>query len=240
MRAWQCGSLILLNGLLVMGAGCSTSKEGNLPPKKNDGQQAESKGTPKGQPGAKPAGNGSEQLPAVLDHGLEVKTPQGHRVKVAAKHDPWADAVVSFKPGNPGPRRSKDPRAALGKPDYKGTDDAADEKTFVALGHGGELVLEFRDNVLIDGPGPDLVIFEIGPAVEPVDVAISEDGKKWINVGRAEGAKSTLDIGPYVRPGQRFRFVKLTDAKAGLSNDSDWPGADIDAVGAINSLPVSK
>jgi hypothetical protein len=40
-------------------------------------------------------------------------------------------------------------------------------------------------------------------------------------------------------PGQRFRFIKLTDAQAAKSNGSDWPGADIDAVGAINTLPVS-
>jgi hypothetical protein len=46
-----------------------------------------------------------------------------------------------------------------------------------------------------------------------------------------------LDIAPFVKPGQQFRFVKVTDAKAGLSNSSDWPGADIDAVGARNSLP---
>jgi hypothetical protein len=30
----------------------------------------------------------------------------------------------------------------------------------------------------------------------------------------------------------------LTDAKAGKSNDSAWPGADVDAVGAINTLPI--
>jgi hypothetical protein len=54
-----------------------------------------------------------------------------------------------------------------------------------------------------------------------------------------EGATCTIDIAPYVEPGQRFRFVKLMDAKAGKSNDSEWPGADINAVGAIHTLPAA-
>ena len=157
-------------------------------------------------------------------HLGQFKTPQGVIVELAIEHNPWADAVVSFKPGNPGPTRSKNPWGAVGQPNYQGVDDGPGEKTYVALGHGGELVLEFIDNVLVDGPGPDLVIFEIGGAVEPTDVAISEDGKQWIAVGRAGGSKSMLDIGPFVKPGQRFRFVHLTDAKAGLSNNSPWPG----------------
>src|SRR5262249_51616106 len=150
----------------------------------------------------------------------------------------WADRVVSFTPGNPAPRRSKDPEAALGKPDFRGRDDEEDQRHYISLGHGGELILEFTDNLLIDGPGPDLAVFEVVDAVEPVDVAISVDGKTWVNVGRVKGATSTLDIGAFVNPEDRFRFVRLTDAKAGLSNDSAWPGADIDAVGAINTIPV--
>ncbi len=168
-----------------------------------------------------------------------VRTNQGKDIVFPAGDISWADRVVSFKPGHPGPRRSKDPRAAIGPPDYRGRDDREDEKHYVALGHGGVLVLEFTDNVLVDGPGPDLAVFEIGPAIEPMFIAISEDGKEWIDVGKAEGGKSTLDIHRYVKPGQQFRFVRITDAKAGLSNNSDWPGADIDAVGAINTLPAS-
>jgi hypothetical protein len=171
---------------------------------------------------------------------VEVVTTQGHRFQVAAEHDPWADAVVSYKPGNPAPQRSRDPRSAVGKPDYKGTDDAEDEKRYVALGHGGELVLEFRDNVLVDGPGDDLVIFEIGESVEPTVIAISSDAKHWIEVGQTKGGKSSVDIRPFVKPGQRFRFVRVTDAKAGLSNHTYWPGADIDAVGALHSLPTAQ
>jgi OOP family OmpA-OmpF porin len=170
---------------------------------------------------------------------VEATTTQGSKVVFPGGDISWADVVVSFTPGDPAPKRSRDPNAALGKPDYQGTDDAKDEATYVSLGHGGELVLELTDNVLVDGEGPDLAIFEIGPEVEPILVAISEDGKNWmIDVGRVEGSTCAVDIAPFVKPGQRFRFVKLTDAKAGKSNNSDWPGADVDAFGAINTLPI--
>jgi len=170
---------------------------------------------------------------------IEATTTQGSKVVFPSGAISWADAVVSFTPGDPAASRSRDPNAALGEPDYQGRDDAADEATYVSLGHGGELVLEFTDNVLVDGEGPDLAIFEIGPEVEPMLVAISEDGQNgFIDVGRVEGSTCSVDIAPFVEPGQRFRFVKLTDAKAGKSNDSEWPGADVNAVGAINTLSI--
>jgi OOP family OmpA-OmpF porin len=172
---------------------------------------------------------------------IEATTTQGSKVVFPSGAISWADAVVSFTPGDPAASRSRDPNAALGEPDYQGRDDAADEATYVSLGHGGELVLEFTDNVLVDGEGPDLAIFEIGPEVEPMLVAISEDGQNgFIDVGRVEGSTCSVDIAPFVEPGQRFRFVKLTDAKAGKSNDSEWPGADVNAVGAINTLSISE
>lgn len=163
----------------------------------------------------------------------EFVTNQGQRLKLAADGDPWADRVVSFTQGKPPATDATNPRGALGKPDYD--DVKQHSRTYLAMGNGGELVVEFVDNVLIDGDGDDLAVFEIGPAVEPIDVAISTDGKTWIEVGRVKGAHSTLDIGPHVKREQRFRFVRLTDSKAGLSNNSKWPGADLDAVGAINT-----
>jgi OOP family OmpA-OmpF porin len=176
--------------------------------------------------------------PAGAGTPVEATTTQGGKFVFPSGDISWADAVVSFTPGDPAAKRSRDPNAALGKPDYQGTDDAQDEATYVSVGHGGELVLELTDNVLVDGEGQDLAIFEIGPEVEPMLVAISEDGQNWLEVGRVEGATCSVDIAPFVQPGQHFRFVRLTDARAGKSNDSDWPGADVNAVGAINTMPI--
>jgi OOP family OmpA-OmpF porin len=170
---------------------------------------------------------------------VEAMTTQGIKVVFTGGEICWADSVVSFTPGEPAPGRSRDPKSAVGRPDYKGTDDAEDEVTYVSLGHGGELVLEFSDNVLVDGEGADLAVFEIGPEVEPILVAISEDGVNWLDdVGRLEGSTSVVDIGPFVGPGRRFRFVRLTDARTGKSNNSAWPGADVDAIGAIHTSPL--
>jgi OOP family OmpA-OmpF porin len=181
------------------------------------------------------------QLPASANEvtPVEATTTQGSKVVLLGGDISWTDALVSFTPGDPAPTRSRDPKAALGRPGYQGSDDAEDEATYVSLGHGGELVLEFTDNLLVDGEGPDLAIFEIGPEVEPILISIGEDGQNgMIDVGRVEGSTCTIDIAPFVKPGQHFRYVKLTDAKAGKSNDSEWPGADVDAVGAINTLLI--
>jgi hypothetical protein len=43
-----------------------------------------------------------------------------------------------------------------------------------------------------------------------------------------------LDIATFVKPGQHFRFVKLKD------DNNGGDGADIDAVGALNSLTVEQ
>lgn len=108
---------------------------------------------------------------------------------------------------------------------------------FVALGDGGTLVVEFLDAWLCDREGADLKIVEIGPLAEPFEVAVSRDGKQWIEVGRAKGAESDIDLAPFVRPGDRFRFVRIVDAKCINVSHNRWPGADIDAVGALHSVP---
>jgi hypothetical protein len=162
---------------------------------------------------------------------LTFKDSQGKDVVFPQGAKSFADRVVSFKPGSPftTDARAKDPQKTLGVPDL-----SADEyENYLALGKGGILTVEFTDNYLVNIPGPDLWIFEIGPAVEATDVAISKDGKNWIHVGRVAGATAGIDIGPKVKAGDKFSFVRLIDA----NNDvGEWPGADIDAIGAIGSV----
>ena len=89
------------------------------------------------------------------------------------------------------------------------------------------------DNVLVDVDGPDLYVFEIGPAIEPTNLAISQDGQEWIEIGKILGGRADIDISAFVEPGRTFHFVRLTDLKKDCGGA--WPGADIDAVGAIGS-----
>ncbi|WP_084647781.1 OmpA family protein [Gelidibacter mesophilus] len=157
--------------------------------------------------------------------------PDGHGDRVFFPYGDisFADEVVSFKIGDPGPIEGFGPEEALGIPNYEGNPN----KYFATLGYGGELVVRFTDNVLYDIPGPDLFILEIGALTEPVDAYISKDGKDWISVGRTDGGFSALDIADYVEKSDVFRYVKVVDIKA--KKGGKWPGADIDAIGAIGS-----
>lgn len=140
----------------------------------------------------------------------------------------FANRVVSFKVGSPGPvSTGKNPQAILGPNDYS----EAQDKGYVTLGCRGTIVLEFKQIEIIDIPGPDLHVFEIGPRVEPTKLAISKDGRSWVEVGQISGGTAQVDISGHVRPGDRFRFVRLTDLATGCGGD--WPGADIDAVAAL-------
>jgi hypothetical protein len=146
----------------------------------------------------------------------------------------WAGRVVSFDPGNPPSSQSADPLAALGPPDCG--DGNREPQTYVALGCGGQLVLEFSGVALYDGEGPDLQILEIGPLAEAVEVSVSTDGQQWVAIGQAKGAAAMLDLRAWVRPGDRFRFVRLVDMGTISPKKNQWPGADIDAVGALHAV----
>lgn len=145
----------------------------------------------------------------------------------------FAGEIALFESGTPGAKVPPDPKVVLGPPDF--VSQAAERKrmTSLPLGCGGTLVLRFTHNVLVDAPGPDLYVFEVGPAVEPTALAISKDGTSWIEAGRIRGGTAEVDIQKVTKPGERFRFVRLTDLKTSCSGP--WPGADIDAVGAIGA-----
>lgn len=156
-------------------------------------------------------------------HGGEVTFPQG---EVS-----FADEVVHYDTGTEKPvEAARDTSQALGIPDY----DKSNGGGYATLGCGGELILKFTDNRLIDIAGPDFYVFEIGPDVEPTALAISRHGENWVRVGRIEGGKAEVDIAPYVDHEQNFRYVKLVDLRRNCGGDT--PGADIDAVGAIGSM----
>lgn len=166
------------------------------------------------------AAGGAQSYPD--GHGGEVRFPLGDVS--------FADAVEHYASGDPAPKAAaSDPEAALGIPDTADTNSG-----YVSLGCAGQLVLEFNDNALIDVPGPDLYVFEIGPDVEPTGLAVSNDGEHWTRVGRISGGKAEIDLAPYVSTGTEFRYVQLVDLKSACSSAAT-PGADIDAVGAIGS-----
>jgi outer membrane protein OmpA-like peptidoglycan-associated protein len=153
-------------------------------------------------------------------------------------HFPLGDAsfvgeVVSFQAGTPAAKVPVDPKVVLGPPDFTGQTAERSRPTALSVGCGGSIILRFTHNVLVDAAGPDLYVFEVGPAVEPTALAISVDGKTWVEAGKIRGGTAEVDIQKVAKPGERFRFVRLTDLKSSCSGP--WPGADIDAVGAIGA-----
>jgi OmpA-OmpF porin, OOP family len=146
----------------------------------------------------------------------------------------WASEVVSYEVGSPAPiPEGQDPTAALGPRDY--TPDIWSKPRAVSLGNGGSLTLRFDEGALLDGDGPDLFIFEIGPSVEAMHVEISADGERWISAGDAPGGACAVDIGPYVNKDDVFHYVRLRDVAFQGAESDAWPGADIDAVAVIGS-----
>ncbi len=152
--------------------------------------------------------------------------PQGQKVEMTMGRNAFADRVVLAQPG---PRQgvANDPNQALGPPDYSGG-----QSGYYTLGCKGKLRVAFDNNVLTDGPGPDLHIFEVGQLVEGMGIRVSEDGQQWFDAGQVKGQPASLDLAGLNRPDGGYRFVEIDDLGDECGNDS--AGADVDAVGAIN------
>ncbi len=157
----------------------------------------------------------------------------------------FADAVVSYNPeagGTPPGSTHLNSDAALGIPDCNGLGpEPVDSQLSVSLGSGGTITLQFTNN-LLTGSGDasaDLIVFESGE-IESVRVEISRDGVNFFDVGIVGGLANTVDLDAFGFGLQdQFAFVRLTDLRQG-SSTSGPIGADIDAVGALSTVPVER
>jgi len=96
--------------------------------------------------------------------------------------------VESFTPGPcAGFGGTSMPDIVLGPP--VGAGELKGSLDVVSLGVGGEIVLSFEPNVIVDGPGPDFIVFENAfyaagnkdnPAADLAEVSVSEDGTTWV------------------------------------------------------------
>lgn len=144
----------------------------------------------------------------------------------------FADKLVDFKVGTPPPiQKYRDSTQCLHEPDYKNYQTA----NFLSLGCGGVLTVEFTDNGFMNLPGDDLYIFEVGPSREAAKIEISENGIDWIYAGKIAGGKSAIDLSDEnIDKKTVFYFLRIIDLKELCR--SITAGADIDAIGAINSV----
>jgi hypothetical protein len=110
--------------------------------------------------------------------GLLLLAGRGHA-------DPFLDRVVDVRIGTGGGAGATD--SVLGPPHGGGALQGSTDT--LSLGLGGTIVVEFADNLVVDGPGPDLLVFEnaflvsglttLPPYAEPATVAVSADGVDW-------------------------------------------------------------
>jgi len=173
----------------------------------------------------------------------------------------FADLVLTYDPqfsGGPGPTNHDymDPTKALGIPDYSGGFNGSGA---VALGLQGLLELEFTDNVVTNSGDStdDMAVFEVGEpegfylALRPANDATRTllgtacvdvrppFGDGYCEVGLLSGGTDVVDLDaafPGFAAGQlRFDAVQMVDQHG---NNGAQVGADIDAVGAIQSAPI--
>lgn len=111
----------------------------------------------------------------------------------------YAQAVEAFEPGRHAGFGEKDlPGIVLGAPGQGGRGGSLD---VVSLGVGGEIILSFGERRLVDGPGPDFIVFENAFAIagsdavfsELAEVAVSSDGEHWTAFVCDPGSEDTSD-----------------------------------------------
>ncbi len=166
----------------------------------------------------------------------------------------FADAVVDFAVGDAVSGDYADPTNVLGAPDFT---VGSTDKLFSLGNPGGSpdnlnnslfgfVTVQFTDNALTTSGDSmaDLFVFEIGSSgggvIESFQVEISKDANTWIDLGVVSGdAVVGLDIDGImgVNLGDKFSFVRVTDAPGGAGSGSPFGGPDIDAIGAISSAP---
>ena len=155
----------------------------------------------------------------------------------------FADEVISYDPSYssgavPTHPNFLNPADAIGIPDYPDGQPGATGS--VALGSGGRIIVRFNNNALTgsDDSTHDLHIFEIGGDVEDTFIDISNDATNWHSLGKVFGSTASIDIDAFgFTSSNTFYYVRLTDDPNQGPTNNDTVGADIDAVGAISTIP---
>ncbi len=128
--------------------------------------------------------------------------------------------------------------SSLGAPESSGlpSDPAVAAGTFFSLGFGGSIVVEFLNNYIVDGPGPDLQVWEVTGGVYPdelIQLDASKDGVTWFPIGTGLTRDAQTDL---ALSGLSWaRYIRLTDiSNPGDFADATADGYDLDAFSALN------
>lgn len=130
------------------------------------------------------------------------------------------------------------PTSALGSVDEGGGN------TFVSLGYGGSITLEFEFSIL-NGSGQDLTIYESSGIMfqERADVYASQDGQRFVKIGTAtNGINGSQSSNPRIEThidlqGLKFaKFIRLVDTtdRSLVQDNQHLDGFDLNAVTGID------
>lgn len=141
-----------------------------------------------------------------------------------------------------------DPLKALGSPQSFGApfDNPVPTGEFFSLGfdkgldetpnEGGWIIVEFTDNIIVDGPGNDLRVWEVTGGssypTEKVKIEVSQDGSTWFPVASSLDRDAEADLAD---SGLSWaKYVRLTDVSVRSEYESTADGYDLDAFSALN------
>lgn len=142
----------------------------------------------------------------------------------------WLDEVISFDRPDGSSNDGGPPTDALGEPDAAGTNP--NWTGFVSIDVPETLIVAFTDNRAINGPGNDIRIYEYFNGDSRAEVHASMDNSNYFLLGVANG-NDEYDIANYA--GLDFiNYLKFV----GLDNGGGSAGFDLDAVEALNSIPI--
>jgi hypothetical protein len=149
----------------------------------------------------------------------------------ATPGSPYADVVVTSQQGpNAFGDNWADPAAVLGAPN--GVLDPCCSGLY-SLGAGGFVVVEFSDNTVVNGPGPDLYVIGDPNNDEHLVVEVSVDGADWKSFGIVP-EMATFDLQAV---GLEFaKYVKVADDAVPEASGNN--SAELDAVEALHSGPA--
>jgi hypothetical protein len=130
--------------------------------------------------------------PSYVDAGADADNPTVDGGYVTSDGDVvpadrFVTKVVSFTPGAcAGFGQNRMPAVVYGPP--VGAGNLEGSLDVVSLGIGGEIVVSFEPNAIVDGPGVDFIVFEnaffaggnpANVAADPGEVSVSDDGVTW-------------------------------------------------------------
>lgn len=188
-------------------------------------------------------------------------------VVVHAQERASIDTVAQFTPGtmqNNGQGPAFFPRNIFGEPaaDRSDTVPVTDPRQICSIGLGGEIIVGYRDRVIVDGPGADVTIFENAFRysgtrfyAEPAIISVSRDGVTWTTfpwdsltlqgcAGKTPLVGDGFDLADVGV--DSIRWIKITDITSVILNNTAHPfydptltGFDLDAVVSDHTVRIA-